>query len=368
MQNHPGFQQGILIITLNKSVNRGGRPKWEFQTRLLSPLDSPVGHQQHSGDIYGRKNFTVCLLRSNFGFRHNRSAGADSTCCFGIKPHPRPFCDERFIAATSGLGSERQGGLRRWQHELRRGPQFQRQHHAADFAPVRFSSRRTLQPHFRSEFLRRCGTSFLAQSDHRATGPHRRLSIPRRRGQRGHFSSRRGRRTLLAPVHLRIFWRHRLHQLPILRSLHYTNPTRFVGRVSTDYYPIDNLRVGASFTTAFHDNLAKGEIEYQTPINGLALTGEAALGNNGYDHWLLGVRYYFGGKKSLRDRQRQDDPRGLMPQILHSLGVYGAEFNRKENAYIAAHPSSSGNSGGGGYGLIITSVGEPITLMSATLR
>ncbi len=138
-----------------------------------------------------------------------------------------------------------------------------------------------------------------------------------------------------------------------------TNPTRFVGRVSADYYPIDNLRVGASFTTAFRDSLGKGEIEYQTPINGLALTAEAAIGDHGYDHWLLGVRYYFGGKKSLRERQRQDDPRSLMPQILHSLGVYGAEFNRKMSSYIAAHPSSSGSSGGGDYGVVVVAAGPP---------
>jgi hypothetical protein len=135
-----------------------------------------------------------------------------------------------------------------------------------------------------------------------------------------------------------------------------TNPTRFVGRVSADYYPLENLRVGASFTSAFRDNLGKGEIEYQTPINGLALTAEAAIGDHGYDHWLLGVRYYFGGKKSLRNRQRQDDPRNLMPQILHSLGVYGAEYNRKMISYIAANPPSAGSSGGGDYGLVISEV------------
>ncbi|HEY5043222.1 MAG TPA: hypothetical protein VIK53_14605 [Verrucomicrobiae bacterium] len=138
-----------------------------------------------------------------------------------------------------------------------------------------------------------------------------------------------------------------------------TNPTRFIGRVSADYYPLENLRVGASFTSAFKDYFGKAEAEYQLPINGLALTGEVALGNHGYDHWLLGVRYYFGGKKTLRDRQRQDDPRGLMPQILQSLGVYGAEFNRKENAYIAAHPSSSGSSGGGDYGVITIEINNP---------
>ncbi len=111
---------------------------------------------------------------------------------------------------------------------------------------------------------------------------------------------------------------------------------------------MSNLLVSTSYTTAFRDNLVKGNLEYQTPIRGLALTAEAALGNNGYDHLLFGVRYYFGANKSLRERHRQDDPPGLMHQILYGLGLYGAEFNRKEKAYLQAHPGtgSTGNSGG----------------------
>ena len=133
-----------------------------------------------------------------------------------------------------------------------------------------------------------------------------------------------------------------------------TNPTKFIGRVSAGYYPIDDLLVSASYTTAFEDNLVKGNLEYQTPINGLALTAEAALGNNGYDHLLFGVRYYFGGKKSLRERQRQDDPPSLMQQILYGLGVYGAEYNRKGNAYFLANPGSGSWSDSGDYGSIVT--------------
>jgi len=140
-----------------------------------------------------------------------------------------------------------------------------------------------------------------------------------------------------------------------------TNPTRFVGSVSAGCYPINNLLFSASYTTAFNDNLGKGNLEYQTPINGLALTAEAALGSHSYDHLLFGIRYYFGGKKSLRDRHRQDDPPSLMPQILHGLGLYGAEFNHKENAYVSANPNSgSGNSGGGAYGVIMTYNPYPI--------
>jgi hypothetical protein len=93
-----------------------------------------------------------------------------------------------------------------------------------------------------------------------------------------------------------------------------TKPTRFIGTPSIDYYPVDDLRVGVSYTTAFGDNLGRAELEYQTPIPGLALTAEASLGNHGYDDLLFGVRYYFGAKKSLRDRQRRDDPPGFMHQ------------------------------------------------------
>jgi hypothetical protein len=130
-----------------------------------------------------------------------------------------------------------------------------------------------------------------------------------------------------------------------------TSPTRFIGQISAGYYPIDNLLASVSYTTAFQDNLVKGNLEYQTPIRGLALTTEAALGNHGYDHLLFGIRYYFGANKSLRARHREDDPPGLMHQILYGLGVYGAEFNHKENAYIAGHPGSSYNPGSG-YGVI----------------
>jgi hypothetical protein len=135
-----------------------------------------------------------------------------------------------------------------------------------------------------------------------------------------------------------------------------TEPTRFVGKISANYYVIDDLRLGVSYMNALENSLVLGEVEYQTPIRGLALTGEIACGDHGYDHWLLGVRYYFGSKKSLIDRQRQDDPPSLMPQILSALGLYGAEFNHKADAYFA-------NRGGGGsdssYGVILTTI-DPI--------
>jgi hypothetical protein len=115
-----------------------------------------------------------------------------------------------------------------------------------------------------------------------------------------------------------------------------TDPTRFIGRVSADYYLLDDLRVGVSVATAFENNLGKVEAEYETPVRGLAITAEVAVGSNDYDHWLVGVRWYFGGGgKSLRERHRTSDPASLMPQIIHGLGLYGAEYNKKAAAYFA---------------------------------
>jgi hypothetical protein len=134
-----------------------------------------------------------------------------------------------------------------------------------------------------------------------------------------------------------------------------TNPTKFVGRVSAGFYPLNDLRLTASYTTAFDNHLAKGEAEYLTPFHGLAVTAEVARGDHGYDHWLIGARWYFGAKKSLRERHRQDDPPSLMPQILQGLGLYGAEFNREMKHWFQENYSE--NAGGGSFGVIISHPG-----------
>jgi hypothetical protein len=128
-----------------------------------------------------------------------------------------------------------------------------------------------------------------------------------------------------------------------------THPTQFVGRLSADYYPVRDLRLTASYTTAFRESLYQAALEYQTPVRGLALTGGVAYGDYGFHQWLVGIRYYFGAKKSLRDRDRQDDAPGIPQQILQTLGLYGAEFNHKEAQYLAAQ--GDGNSGSGVFGV-----------------
>jgi hypothetical protein len=103
---------------------------------------------------------------------------------------------------------------------------------------------------------------------------------------------------------------------------------RFNRSVSADYYLTDYSRVGASYTTAFPAKFYNGEGEYQTPMRGVALTEKVAGGDQGYYHWLVGMSYYFGGNKSLRDRQPREAPPNMIPQVQHGLDVYGAEYNR----------------------------------------
>ncbi|HEY3760505.1 MAG TPA: hypothetical protein VGN23_02040 [Verrucomicrobiae bacterium] len=139
-----------------------------------------------------------------------------------------------------------------------------------------------------------------------------------------------------------------------------TDPTRAIVRVSAGFYPVDNLLTKVSYTREFNNNLLEGNLEFQTPIRGLALTGEAAIGSHHYDQMLFGITYYFGRNKSLIDRHRQDDPPSMMQQILYGLGLYGADYTDKENQYIAANPGSGGGGDYGDYGDVTISTGNNI--------
>ncbi|HRJ52424.1 MAG TPA: hypothetical protein PLE99_06640 [Candidatus Thiothrix moscowensis] len=85
-------------------------------------------------------------------------------------------------------------------------------------------------------------------------------------------------------------------------------PKAEYGSLDLTWYANDNLalNVGASKADSF--NKQHLGVEYQTPLKGLALFADAASGDNGYDHVMGGLTYYFGGNKSLKQRHRQDDP------------------------------------------------------------
>lgn len=113
-----------------------------------------------------------------------------------------------------------------------------------------------------------------------------------------------------------------------------TNTTDPYGTAYLSFYPIENLMLSASCTSAFDNDLFQGQIEYQTPINGLSLFAEYAQGDNDYDHGLIGMRFYFGEKKSLKKRHREDDPQNVTKNVFYGIGTYGAEFNKKAEEFV----------------------------------
>jgi hypothetical protein len=139
-----------------------------------------------------------------------------------------------------------------------------------------------------------------------------------------------------------------------------TDLTKPFADVELAYYPIDNLMVSGSAGVVYDNALVRGHAEWLTGFHGMALYADAAVGENKYDHVLIGLRWHFGGAKSLKAHHREDDPRDFASSILYGIGTYGAEFNRNARDYVRSHPASSGGSvtgsgdtsGGAGYGVI----------------
>ena len=82
-------------------------------------------------------------------------------------------------------------------------------------------------------------------------------------------------------------------------------------RVYAAIYPLDDLMVRLEYQSRFNHNFCFAHVEWQTPVNGWAVFADGGIGENGYAHLLGGLRMYFGGNKSLKDRHRQDDPSNI---------------------------------------------------------
>ncbi|WP_395746683.1 hypothetical protein [Prosthecobacter sp.] len=87
-----------------------------------------------------------------------------------------------------------------------------------------------------------------------------------------------------------------------------THQSFAAARVYAAIYPMDNLMVRLEYQNRFNHNFYVAHVEWQTPINGVALYADAGVGEHSYAHLIGGVRIYFGGSKPLKDRHRKDDP------------------------------------------------------------
>lgn len=125
-------------------------------------------------------------------------------------------------------------------------------------------------------------------------------------------------------------------------EIEYKDPVPFIdtdegkafGMLYATAYPINDLSVSVALENRFNNNSVRLGVEYQLPVNGLSLFTRTMVAKNDYDHVLCGLRLYFGSKKSLKERHRQDDPRSIVQDILFGIGTYGAEYNRRGNNYL----------------------------------
>lgn len=137
-----------------------------------------------------------------------------------------------------------------------------------------------------------------------------------------------------------------------------TERSDFAGTVYLGFYPLPDLLIRPKLAIA-HENVSYGaEIEYALPRCNLALIGETLHSDHDFQQHQIGLRYYFGGKKTLKARHREDDPVSGVADTLNALGTYGAEYNQRMKQYIRSvfGPSGAGGSYGsyGSYGVSAT--------------
>lgn len=130
-----------------------------------------------------------------------------------------------------------------------------------------------------------------------------------------------------------------------------SDPTDFFGSLGLRYYPLDDLMLAGSYVYVFDNSLVLGELEYQTPIDGLTFFAEFAGGENDYEHALFGLQFYLGKSKTLIRRHREDDPPSVVRRTLYAVGAYGAEYNKRGREYAESQGTQYS---GGSYGAIFT--------------
>lgn len=114
------------------------------------------------------------------------------------------------------------------------------------------------------------------------------------------------------------------------------------GSLNLRWYARDNLMLEIGGSTAEDSDQSHIGVEFQpfnNALSGLTLFVDAATGNYNYDHLLGGIRYYFGAKKTLIRRHREDDP--INPVFRGVLGSMGPI----NNAAGGGGTSSTGNGG-----------------------
>lgn len=90
-------------------------------------------------------------------------------------------------------------------------------------------------------------------------------------------------------------------------------------------YPVEDLSILTGLEYRFDSAALRVEAEYQLPIAGLSIFAQGMFADDDYEQGIIGLRYYFGADKNLQERHRQDDPRGILKDMLTAVFTYSIE-------------------------------------------
>ncbi|MDP3849665.1 MAG: hypothetical protein Q8Q59_04120 [Luteolibacter sp.] len=112
-------------------------------------------------------------------------------------------------------------------------------------------------------------------------------------------------------------------------------------------YPMDDLWISLIAENRFDNTFFGLEVEYELPVAGLSIFANAMKGDHGYDHALIGMKYYFGEDKPLKNRHRESDPKNHLHGIRYGIGTYQAEIHEQVVKSVSHVDSGTGASIGG---------------------
>ena len=116
-------------------------------------------------------------------------------------------------------------------------------------------------------------------------------------------------------------------------------------RLEAGCYPVEDLLLNAVVETRYDDFRYGLDVEYETPVEGLALFASAMRGEHGNDAVFGGLRYYFGGESGLKNRHRRSDPPSRLSGLFAGVQSFHADqLNRRSAAAARTTSLASGSS------------------------
>ena len=123
------------------------------------------------------------------------------------------------------------------------------------------------------------------------------------------------------------------------------NHTRdgFYGAAKAYWYADDNLRLGLGATkNPLSDTAAVLDLEYQPEFgvnSGMTFFAGTSVGDDNLVIAQTGIRFYFGEPKSLKQRNREEDPQPLTDEIFKQINPSSyAKYCANPSASLVQHP------------------------------